>query len=198
MSNINPKNITMWDKIEPESVDKSSSNTENLMDSESSGRLSAENKYTATDLQTYNTLGPKVDPPRLVIVQSISYQPLPGEGEPHVYSDGFVRKIFNPEQVYERETKLSGKVNLDTGWVINGKTLIVYNQEGRNLQKIPSPQEMEELEKRVIHIFIGDSKSNMIIVPPRQSVVLPVYSTGEIKLFFPQPHTKIRYIVIPE
>lgn len=188
-------NITMWDKLEP---DNSTPNNDNPTNTESSGILTSGQRYNATELQVYNTLGPKIDPPRLIVVQSVSYQPLPGEGEPHVYSDGFVRGIYNSEQVYERETKLSGTVKLDTGWILNGKTLIVFNQEGRNLQKIPTPQEIEELDKRVIHIFIGESKSNMIIVPPRQSVILPVYSTGDIKLFFPQPNTKIRYIVIPE
>jgi len=196
--------LTMWDDPIPVTQEPASDTTAEKLDqpdnntSENIGHLDGFNKREVTDLQRFNIIGLQVPPPRLVVVSSINYQPLPGEGESRAFSDGYLQGVINPEQLYERETRFSGTVPLDTGWVKNGKTLIVFNQEGRNLQKIPSPQEIGELNNRVILIYIDPVSCNPIIVLPRQSVMLRLTTMVGVRFEFPQPNTKIKYVVVPE
>ena len=106
---------------------------------------------------------------RVTVVEQVYHQIL--NEQPHLVESRFSRGLQSDEQAYERRLKVDeGGMPLDCGWLTEASQLLIINEEGRNLQVIPTDEERKELAKKVLEIFFGDRPDNCWLVPPGESM----------------------------
>jgi len=97
--------------------------------------------------------------------------------QPTAIEHRFSRSIKSDEQPYIRKTKVSEEwINLDFGWVENVGMLHLVNEEGGNLQTIPTEEELQALALKVIEIRHESSGFCWLILPGESFRGMP--STG--------------------
>ncbi len=86
---------------------------------------------------------------RLTVVETVYHQT--ATGEPDSIASSFFRELDSDEQPYRRKTKVGEEwTPLDLGWIKEAGMLVICNDEGKGLTKIPTPEEKEELAKKVL------------------------------------------------
>lgn len=103
--------------------------------------------------------------PRLAVVENIYFIP-PGE-QPTGISNRHERKLLSDEQPYIRHAKLGVEwTKLDTGWLKKGSTLAIRNEEGLALQTIPTDEQTQEIDAKVIEVSLrGDGVVDLLLLP---------------------------------
>lgn len=132
---------------------------------------------------------------RLTVVEMVYYQ-APGE-QPESYTCNFCRELLSEEQPYQRKKLATEEWKpLDFGWVDVAGQLVITNDEGKNRQVTPSPEELAVLAEKVIQVstFATDFYWK---VPPGES--MRAYPSDH-KLFIRCTKGTARYTitVIPE
>lgn len=87
----------------------------------------------------------------LTIVQNIYHQQ---EGMQPIHVESRIsRKLSSDEQPYVRQLKV-GEIwtPLETGWLGECSILVIKNNEGRFTDKLPTPEQVEEAESKVLEI----------------------------------------------
>lgn len=127
-----------------------------------SGRLDASTIAKMRELglikpsQAVQTEGPPLQdrrtPSRITTVGSIYY--MTRDGQPHVVQIRSARNQQTEEQAYgPRKVTIGDQwTSLDAGWIKVCGLLIVTNEEGRRRQRIPTPEEQQEIDSKVIEI----------------------------------------------
>lgn len=114
---------------------------------------------------------------RLTVVETVYHQLL--SGSPEVLSDSRYGTNLHSEEVpYNRPQKIGTDwVKLDLMWVDNPILLVLENLEGSDYQTLPSPEEIAEVEKRIVEVGIRISPTDFASF----ALVIP----GESIRFFP-------------
>lgn len=106
---------------------------------------------------------------RLTVVDTVYYQ---SPDMPATSAESrFSRELDNTDQQpYVRRTKVTEEwAALDCGWLNECSMLLLVNEEGRGLQKIPTPEEKKEIAFKVLEIRFGSELVEWLI-PPGESL----------------------------
>lgn len=145
---------------------------------------------------------PVAPPPRVasrvtVIVQVYHQTP---HAAPLAVRDQYAWKLESDEAAYVRPNGKAGGAwqAVDLGW-LGGQPvemILISNDEGRELrQTIPSKEEVEALEKRVLEVSFGDGAS--LLIRPRMTQPLCPADPGGIRLRAQSPPVRFTLTVIP-
>ncbi len=103
---------------------------------------------------------------RLTVIETVYHQTT--TAEPDSIESRFERELISDEQPYRRTTKVGEDwTPLDFGWIEEVGMIVIQNNEGKGLTKIPTPEEKEELAAKVLEI--SADPSNSWIVRPGES-----------------------------
>lgn len=105
---------------------------------------------------------------RLTIVEHIHFQH--SSESPMSIGQPFARLLETQVEPYSRRITLTEeRLLIDFGWVKSTDVgmLIVENLEGRKFDVNPSPEEMEEINGRIIEIYLHEDSWVPILVRPR-------------------------------
>jgi hypothetical protein len=95
---------------------------------------------------------PKISPPpknRLTVVETVYHQ-VSGE-QPQSVESRFDRELQSDEQMYQRcKVATEEWQPLDLGWVPDPGTIVIENNEGILQQVNPTPEQQEELAKKIL------------------------------------------------
>lgn len=106
---------------------------------------------------------------RLTVVESIYFQPQ--NGNPKQVSAGFERKLSSTEDPYERNLKITTTwQKIDWGWLEDVGTFVISNEEGKRLQKIPTPEEEAAIAACVVEISYSQDSKEAWLIPPGESM----------------------------
>jgi len=105
----------------------------------------------------------------ITVVETVYHSPF--QQQPTSIATRFSRDLTTQAQPYERYLTATEKWDLlDYGWLEdNIGMLIIHNLEGEFTQTIPTPEEKEDAEKRILEIAFGPHTGQWII-PPRESM----------------------------
>lgn len=91
---------------------------------------------------------------RITVVEQVYHQSL--GLEPIQYTARYMRRIDSEEQPYQRTTKAGPSFQkLDCGWIKEASLLCIRNEEGKNIHWIPTKEERQRMDKRVLTIAFG-------------------------------------------
>lgn len=96
------------------------------------------------------------------------------------------RRLSLTEQSYQRRIKVSGGgIPLDCGWIQfeDVGTFILENQEGKDLQHIPSEEERKEIESRLVYVSFSGKKDESFIVRPGGFFIGDPQNAANIRLY---------------
>ena len=141
------------------------------------------------EAETPQELTPRQVPKdRLVVVETCYH--LPWEGEPVSVDERYSRDLSTHEQLYERRCRVGEAWEpLDLGWLTGVGMLVLSNQEGRNLQTRPTPEEQAEMDGRVLEVGWQPREATqfdsppfaLLLVPPGESLrIVPATTDGLI------------------
>lgn len=108
---------------------------------------------------------------RMTVVDKTYHQP--AQGEAFCCEVTFERTLMSDESVYSRKKRAGEEWQpLDCGWITedSGRVgmLIVRNDEGKNLQRLPSDDEKAALAQKVLEV--GTHDLPLFVVPPGESL----------------------------
>lgn len=115
-------------------------------------------------------------PARLTVVESIYYQQ---SGQQPVQHDcQHYENVYSDEQPYLRNLKIGSDWQpIDHGWLTSWGLLLVSNEEGKGLLTVPTLEEQEEINSRVLQLGIALDSTNDIkkvqllsTIPPGRSM----------------------------
>jgi len=101
---------------------------------------------------------------------------VPADGAAKSTSSRFARELESDEQVYQRTYSVGPDWKpLDLGWLreVGASMVVVENREGRNLQRVPFPDELLEIAERIVEIGFLDPLPEE---PPRDMFSAPKMS----------------------
>jgi hypothetical protein len=92
---------------------------------------------------------------RMTVVEKIYHQP--ANGEAFCCETTFERTLNDEESVYSRKVKATEEWKpLDYGWITENNQkvgmLVIRNDEGKNIQRLPSDEEKVELAGKILEI----------------------------------------------
>lgn len=102
---------------------------------------------------------------RLTVVDTVYYQ------SPEMQATSAESRFSRPldtldEQPYIRRMKVTEEwAPLDCGWLNECSMLMLVNEEGKGLEKIPTEEEKTEISKRVIEVRFGSETVEWLILP---------------------------------
>lgn len=74
--------------------------------------------------------------------------------QPVQFESRYSRELKSNEQAYERRLTIGDQwEDFDTGWIRRIGIFAIRNEEGRNLQRIPTKEERGEIDGRIVEIF---------------------------------------------
>jgi len=137
---------------------------------------------------------------RLTVVERVYYQS--DLDEPTERESCYERCNTSEEQPYSRSVRVSQVTQIDAGWLGGGKPcgmVSFSNEEGKRLQKIPTPAEERQLQKRVLRVFTSKNSLNPLLVPPGTSIRFYIQDVEEIFLQSADPDQTVlcRYTIYP-
>ena len=108
---------------------------------------------------------------RMTVVDKVYHQPM--KGEAYCCECTFERWLDDDESVYSRKIRASeGWKQIHLGWFSDdGKPvgmLVIRNDEGKYLQRIPSEEEKVSLSEKVLEV--GTHDSPLFLVSPGESL----------------------------
>lgn len=126
---------------------------------------------------TMNTVKKQGKPPRygdhgtgrITVTEQVSHN-LKGEA-PVAVSSSFYRPTETTEQPVIRHGLIIGEdwESLPVGWLTSCEVLVLTNDEGRKLTKVPTPEEWAEIESRVLEFGVralnGDPAHPLVVIP---------------------------------
>lgn len=112
---------------------------------------------------------------RIVVIEKVYHQP--PDGEATGVDRAYTRWVDSTEEPYGRKLTINPEnwKKLDHGWVKGPCMVSIFNEEGRNRQTIPTPEELQETAGKIIEIGIMPKDGNgfyldpFIIVRPGES-----------------------------
>jgi hypothetical protein len=122
---------------------------------------------------------------RITVVETVYHQP--GDMQPSSVSPRFTRWLGSDEQPYIRTITLTEEwVALDQGW-LKGQCgmVVIENEESKRLTFIPTPDEQDEIEARVIEVgYRGhkDQGGGSFLVYPRENLRITPSDPDRIEL----------------
>lgn len=111
----------------------------------------------------------------------------------------FARLLETQIEPYSRRITLNDERSLiDFGWIKSTDVgmLIVENLEGRKFDVNPSPEEMEEINGRIVEIYLHEDSWVPILVRPRSMQRLEVDDFESIRLRCRSGSAKCRITLI--
>ena len=125
---------------------------------------------------------------RIVVIENIYHQ-VTGE-QPMCVESRYTKHLDTEEQVYQRRLVVDQKPRLlDLGWVEIPAMIHVQNEEGRNLQVVPTEEELEEIKLKDIILSYTDYWEGFIIPPGESQKFIP---TGTSSLIIRSNHDKAK------
>lgn len=106
---------------------------------------------------------------RLTVVDTVYYQ---SQEMPAISAESRFSRLLETleEQPYVRRMKVSEEwAPLDCGWLNECSMLMLVNEEGRGLDKIPTQEEQKLINKRIIEVRFGSEDVEWLI-PPGESL----------------------------
>ena len=98
---------------------------------------------------------------RLTVVEHVYHQ-IQGDAPTSIEAK-YSTPLESDEQVYTRQTiATETPEQLDIGWIKDWQLLIIENNAGKNLQKIPTEEQKQDIAQRVIQITSGDTPIALI------------------------------------
>lgn len=77
------------------------------------------------------------------------------DNQPIAMTFGFSRSQETEEQAFSRTIKVGEEwVKLEVGWIKTCSGLLLVNEEGRRLQRVPDHQEREDMKERIVEICL--------------------------------------------
>jgi hypothetical protein len=110
-------------------------------------------------VQTDRTLTQPKANSRITVVEHITYSVK--SGNPMVIPSRFGRNMLTEEQPYQRQLTIDGTWRkLELGWLDECRLgmVIIENNEGKRLQRIPSPAEVASINARIIEVWFEPPK----------------------------------------
>lgn len=112
-------------------------------------------------------------PARLTVVEQVCHQD--GEGEPVVAACQWGRSLITEEQPWVRKFLVGPEWKpLETGWLTRVGMLHLANNEGKDIQRIPTREEKALLASRVIELGVSSETGvyPFLIIRPGESARL--------------------------
>lgn len=104
----------------------------------------------------------------MTVVDTVYYQQ--SGQEPTVASSRYNRRIVQDEQPFMRIAKVGTDwISVDTGWVEEAGMLMISNEEDLISGRNPTPEELTDLDGRVIEVAFGDPNDP----PEHRWLILP-------------------------
>lgn len=115
----------------------------------------------------------ELPPDRVTVVETIYHSP--ANQQPFSIVSRFSRDLTTKEQLYERYlTATEEWTQLESGWLgDNVGMMSIHNLEGEFLQVIPTPEEKEEAEKKILVLSpdpFREDYPDYWLIPPRESM----------------------------
>lgn len=74
--------------------------------------------------------------------------------QPVQFESRWSRELNSSEQAYERRLTIGDQwEDFDAGWIKRVGMFAIRNEEGRNLQRIPTEEERDKINEKVVEIF---------------------------------------------
>jgi len=145
-------------------------------------------------------LSPVINPPtknQVFIVETLYHQPTGGFPTTALGdTTRFSRELESDEQPYERRKLAKGNWELlDHGWIDQCGMLLLRNDEGY-FSTNPTPEQREEIFKRVIEISFSD-KIPSILIPPKETCRFYPANLSQIQLRCQEGVAKYTLYLIP-
>lgn len=131
---------------------------------------------------------------RITVVEMICHQQQ--NSDPVASEVRFCRQLENKEQPFQRKTKIGEEWQLLIGkhcWVEEPGMIFVINHEGERFEVNPTPEELADVEARVLEIGVPGSKGNWL-VPPREP--FRGTSTSPKDVYIRSLHGEVQYTLI--
>lgn len=108
---------------------------------------------------------PKEIKNRITVVETIYHQEF-GEN-PVMVESRYSRELESYDQPYERKlTATTAWTPLDTGWIKECGLLVIKNRESHMMMQIPTPEEKEELAKKILTVsYRHQGRTGWLILP---------------------------------
>lgn len=145
---------------------------------------------------------------RIVVTQTITH--VPPRGEPTSIAVGTARNCRSDELPYRRPSGsfvVGGEWRaIDLGWLAEDPAQIgqvaLYNTEGTTLEKIPTPEERAEIDRRVVEVAVVDCAGDPIptfLVRPGDVFRGEPTDVGRLRVRCRDPEQRVRcdLIVFP-
>jgi hypothetical protein len=140
-----------------------------------------------TDPTTADPKPPRVRPARMT-VRDMVYHQNPGD-QPTLAETAFTVDLTTQEQPYRRPQVATQRWSpVDFGYLTEASHVVIENREGRFTQRVPTPEQREAAEAKVLEIafFAGidmhERPAACILVPPRQSIRVVFAKLGLVKI----------------
>lgn len=95
------------------------------------------------------------------------------------------RNITSGEQPYQRRLTITEDVKpLDLNWLtdVGVSIVVIANEEGKNPQVIPSPEEIEDIAKRKVLLFTCEESNNPIEIWPGDTQFVSVMDPARMQV----------------
>jgi hypothetical protein len=108
-------------------------------------------------------------PSKITVVETIYHQNL--TEEPFAIESNYDRSVKTKEQPYQRHCIVGEEwQQLDTGWIGNHPSLLyIHNREGEFPHRIPTPEEVEQSNKKVLLLSFDKTTEHSWRILPKES-----------------------------
>lgn len=135
---------------------------------------------------------------RVTIVTCLYHQ---ADGMQAVEFEGrYNRTLSSDDAQYLRPVKIADWQPLDTAWIKQAGVVAVRNDEMRDLQRIPAPDELAEMQRRILQIGVAlpqvsASKGDMWSRAKATPEITPIAKIRANELFYFDPVTEVQYFI---
>ena len=134
---------------------------------------------------------------RITIIETIYHQQQ--DEQPTMIEHKFSKELDTQEQLYQRRTKVGEEWQpIDCGWVgaENTGIIILQNEEGDFPKVIPTEEEREEVNKKILEVSYNGSEYSMLVFP-QESIRLHPSSPKDLKIRCRSGNARLTIYAIP-